>query len=512
MTRTDQADRRVKSTFTTIIIDVNVERETNIEMLRTKARLALLENKRLVDEIVRVKRENLQLKGAAPDQLQQEMELLDAQLRKDAEALEERARDVERGGTGGAKPDEPKAGRKKREHFGTREGQKTLPITSTAVHALDEADKQCGECGGELKEWEGHDDETEEVVVVERRFEITKHIRKKYRCACGCIEQPLMPPRLLAGGRYSNGFAVLVAAMKYVDQLPLERIVRIFGREGLVIDSQTLWSIVLALATKLKPAWRRLREEILKSTIVGVDQSPWPVLGHEKKKWQMWTLSTATLAYFDIKKSKGLDDGKRVLGDFKGIVFGDAATTHDSLQNELPITLAHCWAHPRRDAEKLLASDPMRAQVIIDFIRELYDADDEARDDIEKRRFLRDTRSREVLRRLHEWRIDQRPLPSSPTAKLLGYLENHKEGLERFLEDPLIPLDNNQCERGYVWVAVGRRSFFGSRSELGTQVAAILYSFAETARRNGVDPKAYFAAALEDALAGATIRLPHEMS
>lgn len=491
---------------------MNVERETDIEMLRKKARLALFENKRLVDEIVRVKRENLELKGATPDQLQQELTLLDEKLKRDAEALEQKAREIERGGRGGGFDDanHSKKPRKKRKRFGTREGQKTLPVTSTEVHDLDDADKLCGSCGGDLKLWEGQDDVTEEVIVVERRFEITKHVRRKYRCKCGCIEQPDMPARLVTGGRYSNGFTVLVAAMKYVDQLPLERIVRIFGREGLVIDSQTLWTLVLALATKLKPAWQRLREEILKNDVVGIDQSPWPVLGHEKKSWQMWTLSTAKMAWFDIKKSKGREDGERVLGSFSGVLFGDAATTHDALAESLPITLAHCWAHPRRDAEKLRASDPMRAQVLIDFIRELYDVEDEAGADIEKRRFLRDTRSRDVVRRLFEWRVEQRPLPSSPTAKLLGYLDNHREGLERFLSDPRIPIDNNQSERGYLWVAVGRRSFFGSRSERGTEVAAILYSLAESARRNGVDPKGYFAAALEDALADRPIRLPHE--
>ena len=489
---------------------MNLERETDIEMLRKKARLALFENKRLVDEIVRVKRENLLLKGASPGQLQQEMELLDAQLRKDAEKLEQKALDIERGND--EADEKPKKDKKKRQHFGTREGQKSLPVTNTEVHDLDDADKMCASCGGDLVPWEGHDDETEEVVVVERRFEITRHIRKKYRCTCGCMEQPDMPARLVPGGRYSNSFAVLVAAMKYVDQLPLERIVRIFGREGLVIDSQTLWTLVLALASKLKPAWERLRKEILQDDVVGIDQSPWPVLGHAKKSWQMWTLSTAKLAYFDIKKSKGFEDGKRVLGDFKGIIFGDAASTHEALESALPITLAHCWAHPRRDAEKLRASDPMRAQVIIDFIRELYDVEDEAGADVEKRRFLRHTRSRDVLRRLFDWRADQRPLPSSPTAKLLGSLDNHRDGLERFLSDPRIPIDNNQSERGYVWVAIGRRSFFGSRSERGTEVASILYSFAETARRNGVDPKAYFTAALDDALEGRAIRLPHEMT
>ena len=427
---------------------VNVERETDIEMLRKKARLSLFENKRLVDEIVRVKRELLVLKGASADQLQQEMQLLDAQLRNDAEALLRKAAEIERGGDGGDSSPKPTIVKKKRTHFGTREGQKTLPVTSTVVHDLDEADKMCASCGGDLLLWEGHDDETQEVVVVERRFEITKHLRRKYRCSCGCMEQAEMPARLVVGGRYSNSFAVLVAAMKYVDQLPLERIVRIFGREGLAIDSQTLWTLVLALASKLRPAWNRLRTEILKDDVVGIDQSPWPVLGHAKKSWQMWTLSTAKLAYFDIKKTKGVEDGKRVLGDFAGIVFGDAASTHDSLESTLPITLAHCWAHPRRDAEKLRVSDPMRAQVIIDFIRELYDVEDEAGDDMQKRRLLRNIRSRDVLRRLFEWRKDQRPLPSSPTAKLLGYLDNQREGLERFLGDPRIPIGGVGTRRG----------------------------------------------------------------
>ena len=83
--------------------------------------------------------------------------------------------------------------------------------------------------------------------------------------------------------------------------------------------------------------------------------------------------------------------------------------------------------------------------------------------------------------------------------------------LRRFLDDTRIPLDNNQCERGYCWVAVGRRSFFGSRSRRGTDVAALFYSLAECARRVGVETRAYFRVALAAALAGKTVPLPHEL-
>jgi transposase len=483
---------------------VDIEREDDIDRLRLKARIALRENVRLVEDNIRLRKEVLRLSGRDPDQLQQELKLLDEELARAAAKLQAEANAP----SAESEEEEKRPARKRRTRFGSRE-QPNLKVVEQQ-HPLDDADKQCLECGGDLHHWEGQDDVTEEIEVITREFVIKKHVRPKYRCSCGCIEQADMPARLVPGGRYSNSFAIEVAAMKYVDQLPLERIARIFRGEGLDVDSQTLWDQVNALATKLQAAWVRLRMEALKAPVLGFDQSPWKVLGHEKT-WQMWELSTSKIAYFDICQSKGAEDGKRVLDGYAGIVMGDAATTHTCLAKSLPITLANCWAHPRRDAEKLLASDRLRAEELMKLVRELYEIDSDAGDDVEKRRVARDTKSRDVLRRIQEWRVDQRVLPSSPTAKLLGYLDRHWRELTRFVDNPLIPLDNNQTERGYLWVAVGRRSFFGSRSKRGTEVAAIMYSLAESARRCAVDPKKYLTLALDDALANNVIRLPHEL-
>ena len=50
-------------------------------------------------------------------------------------------------------------------------------------------------------------------------------------------------------GRFNSiEFAVEVATAKYCDHLPLERQVKIMQREGLDIDSQTLWDQSEALA------------------------------------------------------------------------------------------------------------------------------------------------------------------------------------------------------------------------------------------------------------------------
>ena len=52
---------------------------------------------------------------------------------------------------------------------------------------------------------------------------------------------------------------------------------------------------------------------------------------------------------------------------------------------------------------------------------------------------------------------------------------------------------------------------FGSRSQRGTEVAALFYSLIETAKLAGVEPDAYLRAAARFAIRGKQIPLPHEM-
>jgi transposase len=486
---------------------VKIEHETRPEILKQMAVVLDRENARLISEVLRLKREILELKKLPADKIQGELAILEQQLQAAADAAEAAATKSSPTDEGESKSTKKKEKKKHPGHGPT--AQPKLEVREE-VHALDEADQVCGSCGGRLDLWEGQQDETEEVDVVERRFVMTKRIRLKYRCKCGCMEMADLPPRLVPGGRYSNAFAVEVAAMKYVDQLPFDRIARIFGRESLDVESQTLWDQVDALGRRLQPAWSRLRECALKEPVIGLDQTHWKVIGHTKH-WQMWELSIARIAYFTIAESKGARDGEAILKGYKGTVLCDAFSTHGALEDLLGLTLAHCWAHPRRMAEEALTTNKARATTLIGFIRELYDVEDEAKGDLELLRELRRTRSRKVLERLWTWRGEQRVLPSSPMGKLLAYLENHKDGFHRFLDDPRIGIDNNLTERGYLWPAIGRRAFIGSRSKRGTEVAAIFYSLAESARRNALDAKAYLKIALEAALRGTEIPLPHEV-
>src|SRR3954463_2117628 len=99
-------------------------------------------------------------------------------------------------------PEPAEAHEKKPQTGHGRKEQRALPEMEH-VHRLDEADKKCPSCGGELTEWEGQFEESEEADVLARTFVVLKHKRQKYRCTCGgCVETALGPQKLFEGARY----------------------------------------------------------------------------------------------------------------------------------------------------------------------------------------------------------------------------------------------------------------------------------------------------------------------
>jgi transposase len=72
-------------------------------------------------------------------------------------------------------------------------------------------------------------------------------------------------------------------------------------------------------------------------------------------------------------------------------------------------------------------------------------------------------------------------------------------------------LDSNAVERALRGPVVGRKNHYGSRSQRGLEVAAILYTLLETAKLAGVDPKAYLRRAVLAGRRGDRVPLPHEL-
>ena len=79
----------------------------------------------------------------------------------------------------------------------------------------------------------------------------------------------------------------------------------------------------------------------------------------------------------------------------------------------------------------------------------------------------------------------------------VGYALNQRDKLTAFLDHSQLPLDNNVLERAIRPFAVGRRNWMFSGSPRGAKASAFLYSLIETAKANGLEPKAYLQALFE---------------
>ncbi len=490
---------------------VNFEREQNIEVLRQAGKLLEQENRRLMAKVLELTQRLIAARGEDQTRLQLEIQSLNEILAKRNKALfgdstERRPRAKE------ALPAAPRKG------HGPRE-QRELRIVEQR-HDLDDADKVCKACGGNLAPMKDQPEESEEVTVIEREFVLVKHRRLKYRCSCnGCIETAPNPPRLVKGGRYSLDFAIEVAAQKYLDHLPLERQVRIMGREGLKIDSQTLWDQVEALARAAQPVYERLLKYILSRPLLGADETRWRMMGArgdegEAKRWQVWAVAAPDAIGFRIEDSRSAAAAKKVLDGFKGVAMVDGYGAYAALAQESGLfTLAHCWAHVRRKFIECEEAYSQQAGEALRMIAELYEVERNCppgADGDKLRAQLRQERSRAIVLRIHAWALEQRALPQSGIGKAIAYMGGLWKGLVRFLDDPRIPLDNNATERALRGVVVGRKNHYGSRSRRGTEVAAVLYSLFESAKLVGIEPKAYLRSAISAVLRGETPLLPHE--
>jgi transposase len=475
-------------------------------------------------EISRLRAENARLRGLDVDP-QMELELLREQLaamQRELYGPSSEKRPAQHEG-------EPPQPRQPRRGHGPR-SQPDLPI-QVVPHTLPEEDRTCSICGKPLVAMGDQAEQSEEISVVGVEYKILKHRRQKYRCRCN--EQVVTAPgpvKLTPGGRYSIDFAVHVAEQKYLDHLPLERQARAMGRDGLQIDSQTLWDQLEALATHLEPTYEALCRKALEAEVVYADETQWPLVeGKKMSKWWTWCLVGDEVASYRIQSSRSKAAAQRMVDGFRGVALTDGYVAYKDLERDGPrdkIPIAYCWAHVRRKYVEAEDAYPELSEDVVRRIRELYKVEEDAQLEanasvdpksalLAARSRLRSERSKQIVAGLFDWAVEHRGavLPGSKMGKAIAYMLKLWPGLKRFLEDPRIPLDNNAAERALRGVVVGRKNHYGSRSKRGTEVAALFYTLFETAKLSQVDPRAYVTRAATNAIQHtAAVTLPSDLT
>ncbi len=104
---------------------------------------------------------------------------------------------------------------------------------------------------------------------------------------------------------------------------------------------------------------------------------------------------------------------------------------------------------------------------------------------------------REIYARAADLWDRRSTLPKSRLGKALRYLFHQRRPLTVLLDEPRIPIHNNDTERDLRHVAVGRSNWLVFASPKGGAVASRLYSLVLSCKRAGVNPEAYLADVLK---------------
>jgi transposase len=264
-------------------------------------------------------------------------------------------------------------------------------------------------------------------------------------------------------------------------------------------------------AAELMPLHRRLRELILGSGKIAIDETVVPVLdpgrGRTKKGYfwaiarddRPWSGSDPPAVAYSYAPGRGAVHALKLLDHYRGVVQCDGYAAYKNVADAAcgeAITLAFCWAHLRRKFFDIAKEGcaPIASEAL-ERIAKLYVIEKTIRgQSADERRAVRQERSKPLVLELRMWLEQQlaRVSGKSLIAGAIRYALNHWDGLTRVLDDGRIELDTNVVERSIRPIVLNRKNALFAGHDQGAENWACLASLIETCKLHGVDPQTYF--------------------
>lgn len=382
------------------------------------------------------------------------------------------------------------------------------------VHEVPESERVCA-CGTPMVVI--GEDISEQLDLVPMKVQVLRHIRRRYGCPKGehaPVSAPL-PAQPLPKSNASPDLLAMLIAVKYVDGLPLARFEHVLGRSGVVVPRQTQARWIIGCAEVLQPVFNLLRDELFEGHLIHMDETVVQVLKERDKAASsnsyMWVQTGGppgrAVVIYDYDPSRSGEVPKRLLAGFHGYLMTDGYDGYNAAVKAEGLAHLCCMAHARRgfiEASHGLPKGKLgRAGEAIEMIRRLYRTEREVdaavidgetpEDRIARRLAARREHSVPVLEELRAWLDATLPKvpPQSALGKALAYLHKYWGRLKRYTERGDLPIDNNRCENAIRPFVLGRKAWLFSDTPAGANASAMIYSLAETAKANGLDPYAW---------------------
>jgi transposase len=308
---------------------------------------------------------------------------------------------------------------------------------------------------------------------------------------------PLLPlPR-------SNAGASLLAELimgKYMYHLPFHRQISLFKLEGIRIPASTVNDWFAGCSDLLRALYYRLKEIVLESDYIQIDESTVPVINHEKQRavkaylWVVRDVMKKLVFFYYDKGSRAQKVVIELLHNYKGAVQTDGYGAYSIYENKKGVLLLGCWAHARRKFIEALKEDKAGAQYALEQIGLIYAVESMADDqelDYQKRAELRARLAYPILFGFERWIVSYMPkaLPKGRMSQALTYTYSLFHRLSRYHLDGRYRIDNNLVENTIRPLALGRKNYMFCGNHDAAENAAIMYSLLGCCAASDVNPR-----------------------
>lgn len=355
----------------------------------------------------------------------------------------------------------------------------------------------CPRCNGTLRDV--GDATSTRIDWLPGKFIRVRIVRPKCACdRCGTLETAPEPeglalPRSIA----CNGLLARIVVDKFADNIPLNRQVTRFEREGLDLSLSTVCDLVRGVADLVTRLVATMRKEQLAGDWLQADDTGLPVLDGTKGQagsGRLWAYVNGRHVVYSYTATKHGTGPAAYVEGFRGVLLADGGSEFNEAIRSQGLTRAGCWSHARRyffDAREqspALADEAMkRIGVLFDIERALVGAD------LETRRRIRTTETRAALDGIKAWLVEQvhRQRPKSALGQAINYTLNQWPFLEVCASRPELPIHNNRSELQLRLPVVGRKNWLFAGSEGGAVAAAKLFTLIGSCRLHKLDPWQY---------------------
>jgi transposase len=362
------------------------------------------------------------------------------------------------------------------------------------------------------------DTEDSEQIEIEVRAHRRVLRRRRYRPTCRCaggwrIFTAAAVPKLIPKGRLGTSVWVEILLDKFLSYRPTHRLLEYWRTLELDLSLGTVTDGLRRLEPLFTPVYEALIERNRQSVYHQADETRWLVFivqeGKDNHRWWLWLHLGEDTAVYRLDPSRShKSPEEHYPKDCDNIyLMVDRYSAYKAMiqVKEGHILLVFCWAHVRRDfVEVGKGWEELKDWALqwLQRIRNLYRLNRQ-RLAAPERLALPAPEADAALRAAVQDMQTQanaelaNPQLREPCRKVLTSLQEHWEGLTRFVFDPRIPMDNNASERGLRGPALGRKNFYGSAAAWSGRLAAMLFSIFTTLKMWNLNPRTWLQAFLE---------------